>query len=87
MLIKLIMGYSHNLYMCAWQAFFSGSMQCTTLSHWCCNAPHLCTTLSFFLLITEQNNQNTFQQQEIVKKNTVCACVCTFIEHVCFFFL
>lgn len=37
-----------------------------------------------FVLITEENNQNTFQQQEILKKNTVCACVCTFIEHVFF---
>lgn len=32
-------------------------------------------SLFFFLLITEKNNQNTFQQQEIVKKNSVCMCV------------
>lgn len=67
MLIKLIMGYSHN---------FSVVHVCMASILFWIMFYHLCTTLSlFFLLITEKNNQNTFQQQEIVKKNSVCMCV------------
>lgn len=65
MLIKLIMGYSHNfsvVHVCMASILFWINVLCTTLS-------------LFFLLITEKNNQNTFQQQEIVKKNSVCMCV------------
>lgn len=70
MLIKLIMGYSHNFSVVHGKHSFLD--QCFII--------YVQLSLFFFLLITEKNNQNTFQQQEIVKKNSVCMCV-----HVCFF--
>lgn len=67
MLIKLIMVYSHN---------FSVVHVCmASILFWLNVLSFMYNSLSFFLLITEKNNQNTFQQQEIVKKNSVCMCV------------
>lgn len=67
MLIKLIMGYSHN--------FSVVHVYMASILFWINVLSFMYNSLSFFLLITEKNNQNTFQQQEIVKKNSVCMCV------------